>query len=412
MPLPLRIRSANTPTVLAALLLAPLIPGTAPCAASESVHDAEHVAGRVRLILPPVVYATPGIETNVYFDNVVLTLNPDNYAFDVRCEKGLHLAERWAYTPSQSDVGEYPITIEVRDESNARVARGSSIVRVAAAKTLSDRPITVLMVGASFTEYSVYPQHVLDLSKADDEVTLRFIGSRGPGNMPPTGELRHEGYSGWTAEAFAARAGPLSRSGYHHRPGTGSPFVYTDPQGRTALDFARYCGEFNDGRPPDVVTIQVGTNDVFSATDQNIDAVIDRVFEHYDALIKAIASAGDRTRIGVLMVTPPSTSQDGFRNYRGTGKQTRWQFRRNLHRLMERMVSHFDRSDHPRVHLVPTYVNLDCAHHFPTWTSPRNARADESQIRVNNGTHPSEPGYEQIGDTIYAWIRSLPPPTR
>ena len=103
------------------------------------------------------------------------------------------------------------------------------------------------------------------------------------------------------------------------------------------------------------------------------------------------------------MVTPPSTSQDGFRNYRSQGKQTRWQFRRNQHRLMERMLEHFGGRKAEKIFLVPTYLNLDTANHFPTRSAQRNARSHQTVTRVNNGTHPSQPGYQQIGDVVYSW---------
>ena len=51
--------------------------------------------GRVRLVLPPALYAVPNVETNIYFDNVILTTNVHNYAFDVqvtRQNNGLHPA--------------------------------------------------------------------------------------------------------------------------------------------------------------------------------------------------------------------------------------------------------------------------------------------------------------------------------
>ena len=98
----------------------------------------------------------------------------------------------------------------MRDALNRVVARGSTTVHVAHPQAGTKGFATLLMMGASLTERSVYPKQVLDLSIRDPYVLLKFVGSRGPNNLPPTGELRHEGYSGWTAEAFVTREGPLS----------------------------------------------------------------------------------------------------------------------------------------------------------------------------------------------------------
>ncbi len=360
--------------------------------------------GRVRLLLPPVIYAVPKIEANLYFDNVVLVLNRDNYTFDVICDKGVQLAERWTFTPELTDVGEYPIEVVVRDETNAVLARGRSKVRVVPFEQKVEGITSLLLVGASLTDYSIYPQQLLDLDKKDGYMMLRLIGSRGANNAPPTGELRHEGYSGWSAEAFVTLHGPLSRSGYYKRPETGSPFVYETSPGQYQLDFARYCKEFNRGEGPDAITIQLTPNDVFSATDETIEGRVEKMVGFYDTLIKEFHKVRADTRVGVLLVVPPSRSQDGFRNYTGAGRQTRWQYRRNFHRALERLVQEYGGRESEHTYLVPVYVNFDTEHHYPTKTATANARASENMARVENGTHPSPEGYQQIADSIYCWL--------
>lgn len=368
--------------------------------------DEDFFPGQVRLVLPPVVYATPDIECNIYFDNIILTLNVGNFAFDVTCAKGLQFQERWAYTPAVEEVGDHPITIEVRDDANKLVGRAHSTIRVTAEQPEVE-PATLLIVGDSLTEYSIYPKHILELSKRSGATRLRMIGSRGSGNMPPTDELRHEGYSGWTAEAFVVLSGPLSRSGYYQRGATGSPFVYESEDGTKSVDFGRYCSEFNAGKGPDLVTIGLGINDVFTASDDSINERIDGILGFYDVLIESMKKTSSDTRIGLQMEAPPTTSQDGFRNYVGPGKQTRWQCRRNHHRLMERMIEHFGNREEDHIYLVPNYLNLDTENHYPTWSPPINARTEVKMTRVNNGTHPSEAGYQQIGDSVYTWIVSM-----
>ncbi len=366
--------------------------------------------GRVRLLLPPKIYAVPGIETNLYFDNVVLVLNPRNYAFDVNCPKGMQLDERWTFTPAAKDVGDYPIEITVRDESNNVVAEGHSIVHVVPKERGSEQPTTLLIVGDSYTEASIYPQHLLDLAIHDDRLHLKFIGCRGPDDAPAQGELRDEGYSGWTAEAFVTMRGPYARSGQYVPSQTGSPFVYDDAGGKAELDFGRYCKQFNDGHGPDAISICLGVNDIFTATDENIEQRVDTTIGYFDQLVDAFHKVRPDTEIGVVLVTPPSRSQDGFRNYTGAGRQTRWQYRRNLHRLLEKLVKHFGGRESEHIYIVPAYINIDAERDFPTWTSHASTDSTVDLVRVNNGSHPSEAGYFKIADSIYCWLKAVTPP--
>jgi len=78
----------------------------------------------VRLMLPKTVYAVPGIECNLYFDNAVLVLNPANFAFDAECARGRQLAECWRFVPKAEEVGDYGLTLTVRNADNAVVAEG------------------------------------------------------------------------------------------------------------------------------------------------------------------------------------------------------------------------------------------------------------------------------------------------
>lgn len=87
----------------------------------------------VYLTLPPAIDCVPGVEANVYFDNVTLVVNPANCAFDVACDKGMQQAERWTFTPTEKDVGEYPFTLEARDQTNVVIATARSTVKVAPA---------------------------------------------------------------------------------------------------------------------------------------------------------------------------------------------------------------------------------------------------------------------------------------
>ena len=358
--------------------------------------------GKIRLVLPKTIYAIPSVEMNVYFENVALMINSANYVFDVTCTKGIQQAERWTYVPGANDVGNYPFQIEVRDDRNNVIARAKSTLRVVPSDTGSGRTITQLCIGDSLTHHSVYTGHLLDLFKQPGNPQLKLIGTHRPYKDWPA-ENRHEGYGGWTAERFATHYNKTARKGEASK--RGSPFLYLGSGGKPELDFSRYLQETNQGKASDVVTIFLGCNDVFYATDDNIDKVITRALGYYDKLFKMIHSVKKDTKVGVVLIPPPAGTQDAFGANYACG-QTRWQYKRNQHRMIERLIKHFGNREKQNIFLVPVFINFDSRRNCPSETVRCNAQTIQTMIRQNNGVHPSPEGYRQIGDTIYCWMKS------
>ncbi len=361
---------------------------------------AEGSAGPVRLALPDTLYAVPGLEANLYFDNVVLVLEPGNYAFDVDCAKGIQQAERWTFLPQAGDVGAFAFTMTVRDQANAVVGEAASTLRVVAAAPAT--ATTALLVGDSLTHASVYSQRLLDLFNTEEPPTLTLVGTHQP--KPEAPANRHEGYGGWRASTFATRWKDGAQTGPAKE--RGSPFLYEDEQGGRALDFARYCEAANGGAAPDFVTFFLGCNDTFGTDDAGIEAAIDAMFGHMDALLAMVRDYSPTTRIGLLAAVPPAATQDAFgANYRCG--QTRWQYKRNQHRVVERMRETYGAREAEGIFLVPAYVNLDCVNNYPVTSGPRNAHCAVEVTRLNNGVHPDAPGYRQIGDSVYCWMQAV-----
>ena len=75
-------------------------------------------------------------------------------------------------------------------------------------------------------------------------------------------------------------------------------------------------------------------------------------------------------------------------NYQG--RYHRWGWKRIQHRLVERQLARFAGREDERLFVVPTELNLDPVDGYPT----------------NNGVHPNSHGYQQIGASIYAWMKA------
>lgn len=376
----------------------------APASAQPAEQRPVQLPGAIRLRLPPRLYAVPGIEMNVYFDNICLTVNPLNVVFDAVCAKGKQQVERWTFVPTEQDVGTFPFAVEVRDEMNRIIARAESVLEVVPENAGKGRPVSVLTVGDSLTHASVYPAHLLALCETNDNPQVTLVGHV-PNEKRP--EVRIEGYGGWTAQRFATfyKEGKRESGDWHAWNSSSSPFLYADGTGKAKLDFARYCQAFNGGKGPDFVTFLLGCNDIFGSRDETVDATIDVMFQHYDKLVEMVHQVRKDTKIGVMLLLPPAGTQDAFgANYQSG--LTRWQFKRNQHRVVERLMEKYGNREGENIWLVPANVNLDCQRNYPTLKAPGNSETKEEVIRLNNGVHPSAEGYRQIGDTLFCWVKA------
>lgn len=350
-----------------------------------------------RLILPEVVPAVVGQEVNIYFDNTVLVPDSKQLVFDVTCAKGMQQAERWTFVPQAGDVGDLPLAIDVIDGENEIVASAKTTVRVVPADAGAGKDVRFLIVGDSLTHHSVYPEQILNLCKQPGNPKLTLLGSHHEAGFSP--ENLHEGWGGWTFERFVTF--------YTDRPepGNSSPFTFM-VDGKVTLDFKRWIAEKAGGKAPGFLSIELGCNDIFGANEENQPAAIDKALSYADVLVKNILSADPGIKVGLVMLTPPAGTQDAFGNNYGCG-QTRWQYLRNQHRFLEVMQQKYAGREKERIYLIPTYLALDTIHGYPAETVPANARTTETITRLANGVHPSTVGYNQMGDSVYAWMKMM-----
>ena len=359
--------------------------------------------GPLRMIMPQRMYAVPGVEMSLYFDNVLLHPNSDTLIYDVDCSFGAQQEERWTGTPDAGAVGDQALTLRIVTPGMDVVEEASTVVEVVDPAAGQGEEITMLVVGDSLTAASQYTRRLVDLFAADDAVGATLIGESGPGG--DTGN-RHEGYGGWTCQRFATlwnEEDYVEQGGRMRR--ARSPFVFKEGDQEPALDFQRYLNENNGGQAPDFITILLGCNDTFSANEETIEESIDSMFGYLDTLIAAFREAAPDTEIGILTLVPPAASQDAFSTNYGCG-QTRWQYVRNQHRVVEREYETYGGREDQGLFLLPAHVNVDTVWGFPRVSRPANAHADVEISRMSNGVHPATAGYYQIGDSIYCWVKS------
>lgn len=344
---------------------------------------------RLRLTLPPVVYAVPGVPTTIYYSNAVLTQNPSDARVRVRSPLGTADADHWAYTAAPADAGDHLLKVEALDSAGKVLETATTTLRVVSADAGQSREISVLIIGDSLTHASVYPNEIARLLSLPGNPKWKMLGTHVPAGVSPG--VAHEGYGGWTWERFVTRYDPKA-------PATGSgrssPFVFPPAAegGKPVLDVGRYLDEQFAGKRPDYIVCMLGINDCFGLNPDDpaaLDAGIDRTFVHAETLVAALRKAAPNAEIGVCLTTPPNTRDGAFvANYKD--RYTRWGWRRIQHRLVEKELTQFGGREKEHLFLVPTELNLD-----PTGGYPEN-----------NAVHPNTAGYQQVGASIYAWLKA------
>lgn len=363
---------------LAAALL--LLEATHSSAAAPTVDG-------LRLTLPPVVHAVPGVEMNLHFANTVLAPGtaPE---FTVRCEVGRVLSNRWTLAAMPGQVGEHPLSLRVTDSKTRVTTEARCVVRVVPPDAGRGREIALLIVGDSLTHASAYPNEVARLLSLPGNPQWRMLGTHRPASAATN--VAHEGYGGWTWNRFNTLFNPARPlPGYTNS----SPFVAaTGPQGQPRLDVENYIAKHCGGRAPDYVTFLLGINDCFRLKADNaaaLDEGVTQMLKEADKLLAAFRQAAPRAEFGVGLTTPGNACDGAFEaNYKGQYPRANW--RAVQHRLVERQLEHFRNREAEGIFIVPTELNLDIEAGYPE----------------NNAVHPNAEGYRQIGASFYAWLKS------
>lgn len=367
------------PSLLSFLVL------VAPCSQTSAEPSLE-------LTLPPRWYAVAGVPMSLFFDNLVLTENPESYRFEVKCNLGKVEARRWTVTPSEKEVGDHALRITVRDSRGKVLQQARTTLHVAPRTAGEHRNVRLLIVGDSLTHASAYPNEIARRLSEPGNPKWTMLGTHKPGGVSPG--VAHEGYGGWTWAAFLTRfdSAQAPPAGNPPAPKSTSPFVYADGNGQGVLDLPRYFREHCDNQPPDVVLFLLGINDCFGAKPEDrtaMDLSINATLDNAEKLLAAFRQAAPKAVFGIGLTPPPNSREEAFfANYKG--QYTRWGWKRIQHRLVQRMLERFGKRESEGIQLVPTELNIDPIDGYP----------------VNNGVHPNGEGYAQLGTSFYAWLKA------
>ena len=360
---------------------------------------------KISLLLTEKIYAVPGMECNIYFNNIVTVINYKNYVFEVISPLGRTDAERWRLIPEEKDAGEHKITIRVHDE-NGVVAEGSTLLCVTPIPP-GDCALSLLLMGDSQTGAVGYPEHIFERMACCKNISFHMTGSRtGNDDAPPAAAAAREGYGGWGWNTFFTNFGVEesgANDGLHpDRPKLrNSPFLF--PEGNSfKFDLVQYFDKYAQGKVPDTLIVMLGINNVFCAkSNDEIDRIWDReIYPYMKQLVEEFRKLSPAIHIAFCTLTPGAFSQDAFGHcYRCS--YNLWQWRKN-HLYYHKKL--FKAAKELNVPLIPVHTAVDGANGFPETVETVSQSSDKTVVRQSNAVHPDASGYRQIGDCIFSYL--------
>ncbi len=412
---------------------------------------------------PSVIYLAEGVETNIYFDNVVFSNLPnDLLTIDVVCSKGRQYDKFWRINPQPADEGTTSFKIEVSFAGKLIVSKTSELVISGKAKG-SGKSLKILCVGDSTTAGGNYISIINTDFQPSGSPAMTFLGTRG---IAPN---KHEGRGGWKFSQYAGDGGQstyqFNLNGIDEAPGSAS--VYTDgrseftiseinitagkgyiagrrskgtesPSGNgiltkisgagassipytnsvmTAanpfwnlkterLDFRKYLSDHAyTMSKDDLITVHLGINDVFL---ENSQAKLDSIKADFNKMVAEFRSVIPNINIGLCITIPPSISQDAFAVSYASG-QTLKGYMENYKQLVDFLLTNYDTPEMraSRIYCIGFNYSIDRTNNFYKTTIKANSRSTQMIETWGNGVHPDNSGYYQMGDALYVFIKNL-----
>ena len=331
-----------------------------------------------RINLPAQIYASQGVELNVYFDSIVFPCDkglssPSEYRVEAICSVGKSDEKRFYITPSIGDVGVYVLTFNVYSLSGQLLESKNVSLGVLDVKGLKSG-LNALFLGDSLTAWGDFPQNFRDNNPVNTPV---FWGTQGssPNN--------HEGRGGWSTSTFLNNStSPIINNG--------------------VLDIANYRNNLGLTEKFDFVSFMLGVNDCFS--NELDDTEINQIVNNYKLILDAFIIDSPDANLFVQLPTIDSNTSDGWAfNYGADSSKIEYQ--KNIWKLRELMINEFDLQNYnSNVLLGYAGITVDRYYGYPFTSQNVSDRITTQIERHSNAVHPSNEGFSQLGDGMFSMV--------
>ncbi|MBQ6471495.1 MAG: hypothetical protein IJJ33_05900, partial [Victivallales bacterium] len=206
------------------------------------------------------VYAVPGVECEVYFNNLFQPLPSDKLTVVFDCDEGKVESDRWSWVPGDSDVGCHPFHAALVDEKREEVEWFDGSVIVSSRDAGKGRELNILRIGGDMTADPGSGQALKRLFQRPGNPTVHFLGTQNRNPSDPQDDSGVcEARPGWTfTDAFSPP--PLLKDAEL------SPFCLKKGKGSAhpRLSLPAYFDRCCQGQTPDFILVELDSADGYA----------------------------------------------------------------------------------------------------------------------------------------------------
>lgn len=296
-------------------------------------------SGDPRMVLPPVIRAFVGERLDLYKDVVHYREGFTEQGATSDLELDEQIDSRWSITPEEP--GDYAFSVVEGGYSQSATIRAIT----PGAGVIGQK--VFCMVGDSITEAASIPWRFRELLGASHAQMVGTI------TTAPVNDVQHEGRGNRDATWYATDPA--------------SPF--TDGAGAiNPASINAWLGLL--AAPPGIMFWILGTNDFRLQSDGTIEAAFNTYKGHIDTMRLAISA---QLPLVSHIIVPPFGGNADTSSWQFIGGESgRLQFRRCMHRAVERIRLEYGGREAERIYVSDPYVQVDPERHYrgPTTVDP------------------------------------------
>lgn len=318
----------------------------------------------ISVLLPAHIYIPQGKISQLFFRGFVKAVSPYKYDIKVMCSKGKTFPRYYEFGKN-IPVGDYPITVQVRNDNLNVLGEAKSVVHVIDVKDIATS-VNVLCVGASATATGCW---AAELNRLLHNENIHFVGAKNGSKE----DVSLEATPGWSWNDFISVDAPFANA-----------------------NFKSYANQYCGGTI-DLLIAHIGVNNSLWENSNEKGAIgnarnfIDGYFKDFPngkMIVTAIPMPDEGTN-----VYENSTSENNINRYGTLSSFLR--YNKALYDLVGELKGKYN------ISYAPTNLFFDADYGYPKEHKNVNTRmCDYKEMVGVNGVHPIPEGSYMIADGI------------